>query len=192
MSGTAGRGQAAAELLALRSDVLAMAGDPDARVREGVPSCLLTLDGWNAVVTSAAPRLLGEDARKILAARFGQESNSQVRVAIIRALGYGPFNATNVWRGDEATIVGALQDTNEWVRAAAARAVGQRQIESALPGLVKMTTDPALEPRLQAAQALQHFPGVKPYLPELEAALARETNQAVRGSLSAAIALIQR
>jgi HEAT repeat protein len=115
-----------------------------------------------------------------------------VRVSIVRVLGSGPTSPPGGWRGDEATILGALQDPDEWVRAAAARVVGQQQIESGLLGLVKMTSDPAVEPRSQAAQALQHFPGVKPYLPELEAALARETNQVVRGSLSAAIALIRR
>lgn len=87
-------------------------------------------------------------------------------------------------RAVDAALVRALSDAESAVVQSAATGAGRRRAASALPILVRLLGDQRPEVRMRSAQAIGQFGNsAKPFLPDLETALFRETNDVTRKTL---------
>lgn len=129
---------------------------------------------------------------RALTSRFAAEPSPLVRSRILTVFAWfstepGRLNEVNT------VLESALKDVNAGVVQAGLFAVGNRQIISLLPQVVGHLKDSTPAMRATAAQSLGRFgTGARDYTPELQSALAAESDLIARQALQAAIVAIGR
>lgn len=164
--------------------------DEDSSVRMDAIVAIGNLDF--ALSPTDGPMQVSLRAGTALARAYDVEKNPAVRGQLVKsfALMSGPAAVPTQAIGD-ALIGKALDDPNDYARATAITGVGVRHIAALLPKLAKFLKAPSSEVRLQAAQTFARFgKEAQPYVTDLRAAAAVETDEVVKKTLLGTIRVI--
>jgi HEAT repeat protein len=166
--------------------------DPEPRVRR---EALRGLVAPYAGLGSAPPRpTLPLPVAARLSALFETDDSAIVRSAVLPIIASAYTSEDpNVRRLAAQAILRGLEDTEASVVQVASRAAGQTRPPDALPLLVKQLKHPSFNVRMVVAQGIAGYRAdARPYLPELEAALAAETHDITRKTIAGTISVISR
>lgn len=173
---------------ALWPELDAAADDPESRVRSEA------LRGIAGPFAMGYPTVvLPSQIANRLAAKFESDPSSG-----IRSLAVGAFRLAHqsedpaVRRIGLQVILKALEDTDPWIVQSAAHSAAESTLPEALPLLVKQLKNPSSVARMDAGQVITAYgEAARRYLPELEAALAVETDDITRKTIAGTISVIR-
>jgi len=171
----------------LRPAILRALADPSDRIRRGAIVALVNLEytpgsGLNDV-------RLEPDVADQLRLQLSSESSPAVRAELVKT--FALTSLESPWRED--VLIRALSDRDSEVLHFAVMGLGRTTPSAALEQLVALVSHPDRAVRLQVAQALQAYGmAAQPYLNALTAAAATEPDEAVKKTLDAAVARIQK
>jgi hypothetical protein len=174
---------------ALRPALLEALDDPEPRIR------VEALRGVVAPLTQVQrPTPLPVEIVRMLSARFHADDSPLVRGAIVGTVSqWPPSDDPEVLALGRRMIVAALRETEPAVIQPAAFGVTRSQPPEALPLLVEQLKHPSHAVRMVVAQGIAAYgASARPYLPQLEAALAAETDDITRKTLGGTISVITR
>jgi hypothetical protein len=174
---------------ALRPALQRALDDPEAQVRvEALRGVVAPL----TQVTTTAP--LPVETARMLSARFHADESPLVRGAIVGTVSQWPASDDpEVVALGHRMLIAALRETEAVVVQAAARSATRLLAPEALPLLVEQLKHPSHAVRMVVAQGIAAYGGsARPYLPQLEAALAAETDDITRKTLAGTISVITR
>lgn len=172
----------------LWTELDAAADDPESRVRAQA------LRGIAGSFSQGYPTVvLPSQIANRLAQKFETDPTSG-----IRSLAVGAFRLAH--RSDDPevrrlglqVILKALEDTDPWMVQSAAHSAAESRSPEALPLLVKQLKNPSHVARMAAGQVITAYgEAARPYLPQLEAALAVETDDITRKTITGTISVIR-
>jgi hypothetical protein len=174
---------------ALRPALHEALDDAEPRVR------VEALRGVMAPLTQVqTPTPLPVDTVRMLSAKFHADDSPLVRGAIVETVSLWPASDDpEVVTLGHRMIVAALRETEPVVVQAGARSTTRLPAPEALPLLVEQLKHPSHAVRMVVAQGIAAYrSSARPYLPQLEAALAAETDDITRKSLAGTISVITR
>lgn len=177
-------------VLELRPRVLEALNDPVPRVRSRAVTALTTID---IETEPGLPARVPPALAQVLQHQFVEDESAGVRGIVVN------FFANTGVRHDPATLAIAkevlmkgLVDPDPYVVQFAGRAMYERKYPDALPLLVKQLTNPSHVARMGVSAGLQGYgTAARPYLPQMEEALAREPEGPTRKTLEATITRIR-
>jgi HEAT repeat protein len=176
-------------LLSLRPQLTHLLEDPVRDVRLAAVEATSTLE-YDLTQHGKQSRILHANVGRILAARYLAEPDDVVRSRIVNVFVW--FSADKPLEHEaKGLFARALQDPSPAVLQAAVMGVGEHNLAELLPEAVKLLSHTEYALRNSAAQAIGEFGAAAvPYLADLRAALARESNSMARSTLQAAIAKV--
>lgn len=176
----------APSLRTARAVAVKLLADADPKVRVAAMNALCAID-FDPTKAVEEANTLAQPTAAVLVHVYSTDGSPVVRAHSISLLGLTPIAKSAAGLVD-AALVKALADSQSGVVQSAATGIGRRKIAMALPDLARLLSDKRPEVRMRSAQAIGQFgAAAKPLLPELEAALSRETEDIVRKTLDAVI-----
>ena len=165
------------------------ARDPEPRVR------VKALTAIAAPIAYANPgRPLPKELVNRLADVFDSDASAQVRAFALQSMAWSYRSEDpDIRKRTTAVLLKALADPDQYVVQSAGLAAAQAKIPEALPLLVKQLSNPSHIARMGVAQGIAGFGSAAlRYLPELERALAAETDDITRKTIAGTISVIKR
>lgn len=178
-------------LVTFRERLLSLLQDVDATVRQGAIAAITSFEIDRDSPLKASRSLRPETAR-VLAARFDQEPDGVTRGHIVSTFAwYTPQSAAS--KDSLAVLEKALSDTHPAPVQAALIGVSEQHINALLPKAVTLLSHKRHEIRTTAAQTVAAFGAeARVYIPQLQTALANETDVIAKKSLEGALRVIAR
>lgn len=173
---------------ALRPVLDKATADPEARVR---------VEAWRGIIGPIAYRnpraALPPGMVRRLAAAYDRDESPQIRALAVQATQHwDQSDDPEARRLGHRLLLSALQDRDPYVVQAAAHAATTSRSPEALPLLVNQLKNPSYVARMGVAQGIASYrAAARPYLAELEAALAAETHDITRKTLEGTISVIR-
>ena len=130
----------------------------------------------------------------MLAEKFKSDPSLLVRTMALEAVGTAyRSDDVDVRRLAVQILLGGLDETDPYIVQAAGLAAAQSRIPEALPLLVRQLKHPSHVARMGVAQGIAAYrEAARRYLPDLQAALAAETDDLTRKTLLGTISVITR